>query len=107
MFSMFNQWWTWYKLSGFDHATIAVPLVETTVLLFTLTICLLLRFSRVGLILAFLFLYRWGWTVQVRDFSVDHTLQTAFSVGYLIFGIIIVTFTIIRMIHSGYRDDSG
>jgi hypothetical protein len=101
MFDMLNEWLAWYRSSGFDHATIAVPLVETTVLLISITICLLFRFSRVGLIIAFLFLYRWGWTVQVGSFTTDADMQAMFSVGYIIFGILVATFTVVGMIlHS-------
>jgi len=106
MFDMLNEWWAWYRSSGFDHATIAVPLVETVVLFLALTICLLFRFPRAGLILACLFLYRWGWTVNIDNFTTDPTIQSTFSVSYLVFGILAFTFTIISMLfHAGSRNE--
>lgn len=105
MFEMLNEVLAWYKSLGFDRATIAVPLVETTVLLISLTICLLFRFSRAGLILAYLFLYRWGWTIQIGLFTADPKMQAAFSVGYMVFGILVVTFTVVGMlVHNSARD---
>ena len=104
MFSMLNEWWGWYQNSGLDHVMLSVPLMETTVLFIALTICLLFRFSRTGLILAYLFFYRLGWTVQIREYAADPDLQTAFSAGYLIFGILVFTFLIISTIIGGYRD---
>ncbi len=93
-----HAWLTWYHNSGLTQATIAVPLVETTLLLLTLTLCLFFRYARVGLILAFLFLYRWGWTVQIQKFTLDPTLQAAFSAGYLAFGVLVFTFTVVSML---------
>ena len=104
MFSMLNEWWMWYRNSGLDQVMLSVPLVETMVLFITLTICLFFRFSRTGLILAYLFFYRLGWTVQIREYAADPDLQTAFSAGYLIFGILVFTFLIISTIIGGYRD---
>ena len=101
-----HAWWAWYQSSGLDQATIAVPLVETTILLVTLTLCLFFRCSRAGLILSFLFLYRWGWIVQIQRFTADPALQTAFSAGYLAFGILVFTCTILNMLfHSGSHND--
>lgn len=98
MLALLSDWWAWYRSSGLENATIAVPLVETTLLLIALTICLLCRYTRTGLILGFLFLYRWGWTVQIGSFTSDPALQSAFSVGYLVFGILVFTFTAVGMI---------
>lgn len=98
MFNTLQAWWAWYKSSGFDHAMISVPLVETTVLLIAMTICLLFRFPRTGLILAYLFLYRWGWTVHIGTFTSDPEIQSAFSTGYLVFGILVFTFTVVGML---------
>lgn len=105
MFELFNQWWTWYRNSGLDNTMISVPLVDTTILFAALTICLLFRFPRLGLILAYLFIYRWGWSVQVQHFTADPNLQTAISVGYLVFGILVFTFTVVGMLHSECRND--
>ncbi len=98
-----KTWWTWYHQAGFSQATVAVPLVETTILLLAITVCLLFRFSRTGLVLAFLFLYRWGWTVQVQRFTSDPAVQSAFSAGYLVFGILVFTFALLGMAFRGGR----
>ena len=105
MSGAWHAWWAWYQRSGLDQATLTVPLVETTLLLATLTLCLFFRYSRAGLILAFLFLYRWGWTIQIQRFTADPTLQTAFSASYLAFGILVLTFTIISMVISNHSAD--
>ncbi|MBU4199306.1 MAG: hypothetical protein KKG09_10845 [Verrucomicrobia bacterium] len=49
MFDVLNEWWTWPWISGFDHAMISVPLVETTVLLFGFGI-LVFTFTIVGML---------------------------------------------------------
>lgn len=105
MFNSLGEWWAWYRASEFSQATLAVPLVETTALLVAITICLLFRFSRTGLMLAFLFLYRWGWMVRIQHFTADPGIQAVFSVSYLIFGVGIFAFATVGMIRRG-RDDT-
>ncbi len=99
MIHTLKEWWTWYWMSEFSHASIEVPLVETTILLLALTICLFFRLSRTGLMLAFLFLYRWGWMIQIQRFTPDPGIQAIFSAAYLMFGFIIFTFSIVSILH--------
>ena len=78
-------------------ATWELPVVELTVLLSILTICLLLRVTRIGLITAYLFVYRWGWAFMSGQ-------SDRFLASYLAFGIIVGTITAIGMFHAPTSD---
>ena len=89
-----------YKNSGMQDATISIPLLELIILLLLMTGCLLLRFSKTGLVVAFLFVYRWGWIFCLHGAFLDVTTRTMCHVGYIVFGILVVTLTVVAMILS-------
>ena len=75
------------------HATLELPAIEVTGLIIILTICLVLRFTRTGLVTAYLFVYRWGWIFfmgQTQDMLI----------GYFIFGCLVGILTVIGMLLS-------
>jgi hypothetical protein len=95
----------WYHASGLQGAELNVPLLETTIVFVLLTVCLLFRLSRTGLIIAYLFFYRVGWTVLQHVIgSLDASSKTFTSTAYIVFGILVFTFAIIGMIHSSHTE---
>ena len=94
---MFNQVWLWYQTSGLSHATISIPGMEAIVLLILLTICLLFRITRTGLVIAYIFTYRWGLLFGAQYFSGDAQLYSVFLTSYIVFGILVLTLAIVAM----------
>lgn len=95
-----QQWLDWYQHSGLGAATLTIPLVETVVLFFVLTCCLLLRLTRTGLMVAYLFVYRWGWAFWNQNIGMSSTMQSAFAAGYIAFGILATAFSIIALLRE-------
>ena len=98
MFNKIYEWLLWYSNSGLSSGTISIPLVEAIALLLVLTICLLFRFSRIGLLVAYLFIYRWAWYFREQICSNDPYIRSIFTTSYIIFGILIFVFGIIGMV---------
>lgn len=96
----------WYRISGIQDASITVPLIELIILFVFLTLCLLLRLSRTGLIIAYLFIYRWGWSLYLHNIFLDHRTRNMFLTGYILFGILVLTLAIVAMMISS-RSSSG
>lgn len=92
-----NDLLLWYKASGIQDASITIPLVELIISFLLLTACLLLRFPRIGLIIAYLFTYRWGWLFYLSNNFPDQKARALFLTGYIIFGILVLALTIIAM----------
>lgn len=79
-----------------EKATLSLPAIEITGLLIILTGCLVFRFSRTGLVFAYLFTYRWGMLCLPEH-------DTKAMVYYLVFGCIVGILTVIGMLHSPGR----
>ena len=94
---MLNQVWQWYQTSGLSHATISIPGMEAIVLLSVLTICLLFRITRTGLVLAYIFTYRWGLLFGKQYFAGDVRLYNIFLSSYIVFGILVLTLALVAM----------
>lgn len=75
------------------NATLTLPSIEVTLLIVILTVCLLFKFTRIGLFMAYLFVYRWGW-LFFMDQPQDMLL------GYMTFGCLVGILTIIGMVRS-------
>jgi hypothetical protein len=67
-----------------------LPAFDLLLLLILLTLALLCRYSRVGLLVAYAFVYRWGWTVS-------HSLGHKAHVGYLCFGMAVALLAVIGL----------
>jgi len=76
------------------EAEISAPSLEVLFLLVILSVCLLFKATRVGLLVAFLFVYRWGFLFFQENFTGD---QYAFVYGYLVFGVLVVLLTIVSV----------
>ena len=105
MFDFINNWLLWYHNSSLGSATLSIPLIETSLLLLVLTICLLLRFCRTGLLVAYLFIYRWGWYYQEQFSPNDSYNRMLFTTGYIVFGILVFVLAIIGTVRSGAMDE--
>jgi len=73
-----------------QNASIELPAVEVTVLLVLMAICLVTKHTRVGLVITYLFAYRWGWSVFA-----GHSIP--FLTCYLFFGTITGILTAIAL----------
>ena len=73
--------------------TLPLPAIEVTALIMILTVCLLFKFTRVGLVVAYLFAYRWGWIFFLGQ-------STEMMTGYLIFGCLTGVLTVVGMMRS-------
>ena len=94
---MFQQTWQWYQTSGLSNAMISIPGIEAIVLLVILTICLLFRITRTGLIIAYIFTYRWGLLFGEQYFADNVHLYNVFVSTYIAFGILVLTLAMVAM----------
>jgi len=94
---MLNQVWLWYQTSGLGNATIAIPGMEAVLLLGALTVCLLFRITRTGLVLAYIFAYRWGLLFGEQHFAGDPRVYQVFLTSYIVFGILVLTLAMVAM----------
>jgi len=78
-------------------ASITLPALELTVLLGVLTFCMVLRLTRIGLITAYLFIYRWGWILFTEK-------DEQFLTTYLIFGTTVGIITVAGIIFSRHAE---
>ena len=113
---MLNQVWRWYQSSGLSHAMISIPGMEAMTLLIVLTICLLFRINRTGLVTAYIFTYRWGLLFGEQYFAGDARVYNVFITSYIVFGILVLTLAVVAMMmtaraggdnRSGGDDHSG
>lgn len=75
------------------NATITIPVMEVCVLIAALSVFLVFKLTRIGLITAYMFTYRWGLLFFLKE---DNT----YLMFYLIFGFAIGIITVITMIWS-------
>jgi len=73
------------------NASIELPVIEVSILILILSVCLVLRLPRFGLITSYLFIYRWGLLFFLKQ---GHSLL----VPYLFFGFAIGVATVIGLV---------
>ena len=76
-----------------SEASLPLPALEIAILLVSLTLCLVFRLNRIGLVIAYLFAYRWGWIVFVER-------SQSFLTVYLLFGSIVGILTVAGLLKS-------
>ena len=79
-------------LSG---ASLTVSALELSLLMIILSACLVFRFSKTGLIAAYLFCYKLGWIVMSSH-------SQSYMIGYLVFGVIVGVVTVIGMLKTDH-----
>ena len=105
--AIINDFFKWYQASGLQGTSITIPLLELTVVLIILIVCLLFQFSRTGLIVAFLFIYRWSWSFCAHNDLLDEKSRNMFLTGYIVFGILVLTLTIVAMMNANRPSSNG
>ncbi len=76
---------------------ISIPGMEAIVLLIVLTICLLFRIARTGLVTAYIFTYHWGLLFGEQYFAGDPRVYHIFIANYIVFGILVLTLAMVAM----------
>ncbi len=73
-----------------SNASITIPAMDLTIVIATLTLCLVFKFSKTGLIVAYLFCYKLGWSVMLQH-------GDSYVAGYMSFGILVGVTAVIAM----------
>lgn len=82
--------------------------MEAIALLIVLTICLLFRITRTGLVMAYIFIYRWGLLFGEQYFAGDAGVYQTFLASYIVFGILVLTLALVAMMlaaRSGRQEE--
>ncbi|MFO7871620.1 MAG: hypothetical protein R6V03_09345 [Kiritimatiellia bacterium] len=80
-------------LRPFAEASITLPVLELTGLLLLSGICLVFRWVRVGLMVAYLFAFKWAWPFYTRD-------STQFMAAFLAFGGLVAVLAVIGLLQA-------
>lgn len=80
-------------INALQSMVISLPGLELGALILLMAICLVLKFSRTGLVTSYLFVYKWGWS-----FCTAHEPQ--YIMGYLVFGCLVGVLTVVGMLKS-------
>ena len=84
-------------LQTVQQTQVPIPTIELLVLLIILTVSLVFKSTRIGLLMAYIFVYRWGWLFFKETFHGQHE---SFLFGYLIFGALVILLSVIAMLNS-------
>lgn len=82
-----------FWITTLKDATITLPAFEVVFILSMLACFLVARMPRIGLITAYVFAYRWGWSIFV-----EHSANA--MLPYLVFGVIVGILTVIGLMRS-------
>lgn len=80
---------------------ITTPSLELVLLMVLLTLTLVFKATRIGLMTAFLFVYRWGWIFFNETFGKE---QMAYLYGYMLFGVIVAILSVVSMLRPSSTD---
>ena len=69
---------------------LTLPAFELVMLMILLSLALLFRYSRTGIILAYLFAYRWGW-------EITNNLSDGAHLAYMGFGVVVGILSVLGM----------
>ena len=69
--------------ASLSKTMVTLPASEVVILLGLITFCLLFRWNRAGLIIAYLDAYRWGWIFFNEFFGKEYQ---SYIMGYYLFG---------------------
>ena len=83
---------------------VSIPGMEAMALLIVLTICLLFRITRTGLVTAYIFTYRWGLLFGEQYFAGDAQVYSIFLASYIVFGILVLTLAMVAMMVATHSD---
>jgi hypothetical protein len=75
------------------NAQITLPVMEITSLIVGLSICLANKWTRSGLLVAYVFVYRWGWMFFAKQ-------SMPYFMAYLVLGGIVLLLSVCDMLGS-------
>ena len=78
------------------QTNVPIPTLELLALLAILTVSLIFKSTRIGLLMAYLFVFRWGWLFIQETFQQHDT----FVVSYLVFGLLVTVLSVVMMFRS-------
>lgn len=84
-------------LDSIQRVEVAVPSAELMILLGLLTVALVFRAVRTGLLIAYLFAFRWGWLFFAESLA---QRDVVFMQGYAAFGVLALILGILGMLQS-------
>ena len=84
-------------LQTVQQTQVPIPTIELLLLLIILTVSLVFKSTRIGLLVTYVFVYRWGWLFFKETFSGQHE---SFLLGYLVFGALAILLIAIVMFNS-------
>jgi len=73
---------------------ISLPTGEMMILLVVMVLCLLTRATRIGLLTAYFFVFRWGWIFFKENYG---DLSNNLFLGYVVLGLMVPVLAIIRL----------
>ena len=79
------------------QTAVPIPTLELLALLIILSVSLIFKSTRVGLLVAYLFVFRWGWLFIQETF---HGQNETLLVSYLIFGVVVTALSVVVMLRS-------
>lgn len=79
------------------QTNVPIPTLELLALLIILTVSLIFKATRIGLLMAYLFVFRWGWLFIHETFRGQHE---TFVISYLAFGALVTVLSVIMTIRS-------
>ena len=79
------------------QTNVPIPTLELLALLVMLTISLIFKATRIGLLVAYLFVFRWGWLFFHETFLDQHE---SFLFSYLAFGALVTVLSVVMMFRS-------
>jgi hypothetical protein len=78
-------------------AQVAIATYEAILLLAILTFCLLIRSFKIGMLVAFLFAFRFGWLFFENYYGGK---QISYLVFYVVFGVIVFFLSLYQMVRE-------
>ncbi len=72
------------------HSQLTLPAFELVLLMVLMALALLFRYSRTGIVVAYLFAYRWGW-------GITEQLSNGAHFAYMCFGVTVGILSVLGM----------
>ena len=82
------------------EATITVSVLQITIMIIMFSLCLLFRFNKLGLLLAYLYTFHMGWTFCQAELIHKGTQFHTYAMVYVIFGMFVLFLSIVQMFQS-------
>ena len=80
------------------QAEVPMPVPEIIVTLAALSLCMLFRFNRAGLLISYLFVFHMGWLLCQNELVQKHSEYGTFALAYLLLGAVVLCLSAYGMI---------